>query len=192
MFALLLFIYWFFPDEVLNKVAEALVYEDSLEPAEAIVILGGSSTGSRIKTGARLFHKGYGKIMIFCGEEIYPEVYSHTLMKDLAIKLGIPEKKIISAKLDGEANTWTEGIVNLSLLQENNINSFILVTSAFHTNRAHMTYSNLVSGLGYSYKIYVYPAEDPIIPIKGWWKTRTGKKHIFLEYLSTLNFLIEH
>ena len=78
------------------------------------------------------------------------------------------------------------------LLQENNINSFILVTSAFHTNRAHMTYSNLVSGLGYSYKIYVYPAEDPIIPIKGWWKTRTGKKHIFLEYLSTLNFLIEH
>ena len=95
-------------------------------------------------------------------------------------------------RIEGETSTWGEGIHNLQKLKENKFKSFILVTSAFHTNRAHAVYEKLINHLGYDFKFMVYPAKDNRIPINDWWKSRTGRKHILLEYLSTLNFYREH
>ena len=44
-----------FRESVLQKIGDALVYQDSLEPADAIVVLSGSGTGNRIEAGAHLF-----------------------------------------------------------------------------------------------------------------------------------------
>ena len=187
-----IFSLFFFPDRLLNEVSKFLVHSDTLEPAEAIIVLSGSSTGNRIEAGVILFQKGLGKIIIISGEKIYPGYHTHSLMKNHAINLGVPADKIIASGIEGEISTWGEGIHNLKKLKENKFKSFILVTSAFHTNRAHAVYKKLINQLGYDFKFMVYPAKDNRIPINDWWKSRTGRKHIFLEYLSTLNFYREH
>ena len=187
-----IFSLFFFPDRLLNEVSKFLVHSDTLEPAEAIIVLSGSATGNRIEAGVMLFQKGLGKIIIISGQKIYPGYYTHALMKNHAINLGVPADKIIASEIEGEKSTWGEGIHNLKKLKENKFKSFILVTSAFHTNRAHAVYEKLINYLGYDFKFMVYPAKDNRAPINDWWKSRTGRKSIFLEYLSTLNFYREH
>ena len=187
-----IFSLFFFPDRLLNEVSKFLVHSDTLEPAEAIIVLSGSSTGNRIKAGVILFQKGLGKIIIISGEKIYPGYHTHSLMKNHAINLGVPADKIIASGIKGETSTWGEGIHNLQKLKENKFKSFILVTSAFHTNRAHAVYEKLINHLGYDFKFMVYPAKDNRVPINDWWKSRMAKKYIFMEYLSTLNFYREH
>ena len=152
----------------------------------------GSSTENRIKAGVILFQKGLGKIIIISGEKIFPGYHTHSLMKNHAINLGVPADKIITSRIEGEISTWGEGIHNLQKLKENKFKSFILVTSEFHTNRAHAVYEKLINHLGYDFKFMVYPAKDDRAPINDWWKSRTGTKAIFLEYLATLNFYREH
>ena len=187
-----IFSIFFFPDRLLNEVSKFLVHSDTLEPAEAIIVLSGSATGNRIEAGVMLFQKGLGKIIIISGEKIFPGYHTHFLMKNHAIKLGVPADNIIASRIEGEISTWGEGIHNLQKLKENKFKSFILVTSAFHTNRAHTVYEKLINHLGYDFKFMVYPAKDNRVPINDWWKSRMGRKHIFLEYLSTLNFYREH
>lgn len=181
-----------FQKPVLQKIGDALVHQDRIEPADAIVVLSGSGSGNRIKVGADLLAKGFGKVMIFSGVEGYPGVFQFQNMKHFAIKLGVPEDKIIAKELKGEESTWGEGTFNLQILKENHINSFILVTSSFHTHRAYEIYKKLMADHGYNFKFMVYPAKDNLIPVKDWWKTRNGKKHILIEYLATLNFYLEH
>ena len=192
IFTLSLFIFSLTSDRLMNGVSKFLVHSDPLEPAEVIIVLSGSGTGNRIRAGVELFKKGLGKFILFSGTKVYPGYYTHTLMKNYVIKLGLPEDKIIANKIEGEISTWGEGIHNLEKLQENNFKSFILVTSAFHSYRAHKIYDQLISDLGYNFKWSVYPAEDPRVPINGWWKKRVGKKAIFLEFIKLLYYYIEH
>ena len=187
-----IFSLFFFPDRLLNEVSKFLVHSDTLEPAEAIIVLSGSSTGNRIEAGVILFQKGLGKIIIISGEQSYPGYHTHSFMKNHAINLGVPADKIIASGIEGEISTWGEGIHNLKKLKENKFKSFILVTSAFHTNIAHAVYEKLINHLGYDFKFMVYPAKDNRAPINDWWKSRAGRKSIFMEYLSTLNFYREH
>jgi len=181
-----------FHEACLNKVAEVLVYQDPVEQVDAIIVLAGSGTGNRIRAGVRLFKQGLGKVIIFSGGETYPGTHQYMAMKKLVLTLNVPENKIIAGELKGETNTWGEGITNLKTLQENNLKSFILVTSAFHSNRAHSVYKQLISEMGYDFKMLVSPADDPRVPIQEWWKSRTAKKAILIEYLATVNFMFEH
>lgn len=181
-----------FHEPVLQKLGNILVYQGPLESAEAIVVLSGSGTGNRVQAGATLFKKGLGKFIVISGDKIYPGYYTHTLMKIHAINMGVPEDKIITSKIEGEISTWGEGIDNLKKLKEKNFKSFILVTSAFHSYRAHIIYDQLISDLGYNFNWSVYPAEDPLVPIKDWWKKRVAKKAVFLEFMKLLYFHIEH
>ena len=61
VFIIATFLCFIFSEFLLNCVSRALVYEDTIVKAEAIVVLSGSGTGNRIKTAADLFHKGFGK-----------------------------------------------------------------------------------------------------------------------------------
>jgi uncharacterized SAM-binding protein YcdF (DUF218 family) len=179
---------YLFPEFILTKVSEVLVYEDALVPAEAIVVLTGSWSGNRISGGASLFKKGFGKFVIFAGYDIYPGTNIYVLMKNYAVQLGVSEKNIlIQPEISGELSTWGEGQAILKLLREKDIKNFILVTSKFHTRRAHAVYKKLINESKTNIKFQVYGAKDPDVPVKNWWKTRLGRKVIFMEYLKTLN-----
>jgi uncharacterized SAM-binding protein YcdF (DUF218 family) len=179
-----------FSEPLLNGVSRALVYEDPLVKVEAIVVLAGGR-GSRIEAAARLYREGFGERLFFSGFEIYPETYTSTLMKNYALKLGVPEDKIIASVPEVEVSTRGESIANLELLKKNRIKKIILVTSAFHTRRAKLVYENALSLLGYDIEFLVYPAPDPFVPVEGWWKLRTGQKGIFYEYIKSIAYCFD-
>jgi uncharacterized SAM-binding protein YcdF (DUF218 family) len=176
-----------FSEPLLKGIYRALVYEDPLVKAEAIVVLAGGN-GSRMEAAARLYHEGFGKKLFFSGFRAYPETYTSSLMKKYALKLGVPEDKIFTWIPDVEVSTRGESFANLELLNKNHIKKIILVTSAYHTRRAKLMYENAVSLLEYDIEFLVYPAPDPYVPIEGWWKLRTGKKGVFLEYVKSMAY----
>ena len=176
-----------FSEPLLNGASRALVYKDPLVKTEAIVILSGGS-GNRVEAATRLYNAGFGEKLFFSGFKIYPGTYTSGLMKKYALKLGVPEDKIIASIPDAEVSTRGESEANLKLLNKNHIKKFILVTSAYHTRRSKLMYEKAISILGYDIEFLVYPAPDPFVPIQGWWKIRTGQKGIFFEYLKSIAY----
>ena len=177
-----------FSDSILTGISGALVHEDPLVQAEAIVVLAGSRSGNRIEAGAKLYHDGYAGKLIFSGFKVYPDTYTSMLMKTYALKLKVPEDKIITTIPTAEDSTRGEGMANLKLLKENNIKKFILVTSAYHTRRANLIYKRALSLSGYDMEFLVCPAKDPDVPVQSWWKIRTGQKGIVSEYAKSIAF----
>ena len=182
----------FFSKQLLNGLSQALIHEDNLVPTPAIVVLSGSYTGNRIKTAAKLFHDGFGEKLIFSGFKIYPGTATNELMKKYALKLGVPDSKIVTEISDEESSTRGESIANLKLLKKINARSFILVTSPYHTKRSKLIYQRSINASGGGgVEFSVYPAPDPAVPVKGWWKLRTGQISIFLEYLKFVSFYFD-
>ncbi len=177
-----------FSETLLIGAYRILVHDDPLVNSEAIVVLAGSHTGNRIKEAAKLYHDGHGKKIVFSGFELYPDTNTSTLMKNYALKLGVPEKDIIAEISGGEVSTRGESVSNLEILKKNQIKNFILVTSAFHTRRAKLIYEKTNSLLGHGFKCLVHPANDPLVPIDEWWRMRTGQKAIFLEYVKSIAY----
>jgi uncharacterized SAM-binding protein YcdF (DUF218 family) len=176
-----------FLEQLLTFASKALVYEDPLVKTEVIVVLGGGN-GNRIEAAARLYEDGFGEKLFFSGFRIYPETYTSGLMKKYAIKLGVPGDKIVASIPDVEVSTRGESVANLKLLNKNGIKKFILVTSAYHTRRSKLMYENAIELLGYDIEFLVYPAPDPFVPIKNWWKIRSGQKGLFFEYVKSIAY----
>ena len=176
-----------FSGPLLSGVSRALVYENPLVKAEAIVVLSGGN-GNRVEAAAKLYREGLGEKLFFSGFRVYPKTYTSSLMKKYAIKLGVPKDKIIASIPDVEVSTRGESVANLKLLNKNGIKKFILVTSAYHTRRSKLMYENAIELLGYDIEFLVYPAPDPFVPIKNWWKIRSGQKGLFFEYVKSIAY----
>jgi uncharacterized SAM-binding protein YcdF (DUF218 family) len=187
--AIILFV---FRTPVFEEIGSFLVFQDELEPSDAIVVLSGSTTGNRIEEAVRVFHKGMGKVLVFSGYTYYPGIDSHRGMKQYAIKLGVPDDKIVAEKATGEISTWGEALANLKLLERLNVKSLILVTSSFHTRRSHWVYERAIKNLDMDITLRVQPAYDPKVPYPGWWKIRSGKKKVFDEYIKFIYYFITY
>ncbi len=182
-------ILYIFKTPVLEKIGSALVYQSELVPSDAIVVLAGSNTGNRMEEAVRIFNKRMGKVIVFSGYTYYPGMVSHVGMKQYAIKLGVPEGKIVAEKATGENSTWGEALFNLKQLERLQAKSFILVTSSFHTRRSHWVYQRAIKKLEMDLILRVQPAPDPKVPYPEWWKVRTGQKFVFVEYLKFLYYI---
>ena len=190
VFSVLGSLLFIFKTPVLEKIGSNLVYQTELVPSDAIVVLAGSPTGNRIEEAVRIFDKGMGKVIVFSGYTYYPGMDSHIGMKQYAVKLGVPEDKIITEKATGENSTWGEALSNLEKLERLKAKSFILVTSSFHTRRSHWVYERAIKSLNMDIILRVQPAADPKVPYPEWWKIRSGKKYVFNEYIKFLYYLI--
>ena len=179
-----------FSHSLVNSVSRSFVHEDPLVKSDAIVVLVGSNSGNRIRTAVKLYNEGFADKLVFSGFEIYPGISSGTLMKSYAMSLGVPEDKILyfPAGKEVEASTRGESMANLEFLKKNKMFQFIVVTSSFHTRRARLIYERSISQLDDDFKLMVFPAPDPFVPMEGWWKLRTGQKAIFYESLKLLAY----
>ncbi len=190
--ALMAALIFFYPNPFGDFVFRAVAYGDTLQPSGAIVVLGGASSGVRMRKGVELFKAGYGQWMVFSGNEIYPGYDRETMMKKYAVSLGVPKNKIVAKKIGSEISTWGEAITNLDTLKEMGIKKFILVTSAYHSRRSYKVYCDQIALGDYDMEIRSAPAPDPDAPENGWWKIRSGQNLIFNEYVKSLYYLINY
>lgn len=169
--------------------ASQLVYEDDIKPCDAIVVLAGDNTGDRLIAGVSLFKKGYGRYIVFWGGPAYWKITHAELFLRLLKEYGVgPEFAVWSEEKLFENSTGGEAEVIMRLLERKGAKSFILVTSNYHTARAREVYAPLARKNRMA--MYVYPAQDTSINIKGWWKDRESAKNIILEFEKTLWYKI--
>ena len=173
---------YFLYDDVLNKMAQMLIREDKIEPSDAIVVLsGGNRKGERIETGIELMKAGYGKYLVFWGGTLYWKVtYADLIIRQLQ-EAGITDESVIWSDEELEENsTYGEALVNIRQMKQNGINSFILVTSPYHTSRAASVYEKLIREKGM--KMYVQPSKDSSVKFSEWWRDRHSSKVVYYEW----------
>ena len=81
-----------------------LIVNDELHKADAIVVFSGDN-GPRTEKGVELLKEGLGEYLILSGGIVYDDVTMAELMKNHAIKLGVPKEKIL---IDDKASTTHE------------------------------------------------------------------------------------
>ncbi len=183
--AVLLFILALVHEPVLNYLANQLVYKDDIKPCDAIVVLQGDYTGDRLMTAISLFKGGYGKKIVFWGGPVYWKITNAELFLRQLKASGIgPEFAAWSDERLVQMSTEGESQVNVKLLRKLGAKSFILVTSDYHTARARRVYSGLARKNGMT--MYVFPAQDSSVTLKGWWKDRQSAKIVLLEFEKAL------
>jgi len=127
---------------------------EQVPSADAIVVLGGafshvsdwphpdvSSAGDRYWHGARLFQAGKGQTVILSGGRSPgrpPGMSEAAAGREFLVDLGIPESAL---RLDERALTTRDNAVNVAdLMADENIDSFLLVTSALHMRRSEAAF----------------------------------------------------
>jgi len=180
-----LFLLVLFHQPLLNGLANQLVYKDVLKPADAIVVLAGDHTGERLMSGISLFKKGYGRKIVFWGGPVYWKITNGELFLRQLKENGIgPEFALWSEERLTENSTRGEAQVNMKLLKKMGAQSFILVTSDYHTSRARFVYAPLARDSNMI--MYVCPVQESTVKIRGWWKDRESAKTVLGEIERTV------
>lgn len=118
---------------------------------QAIVVLGGCTdvlspprssieikdSGDRVLHGVRLYQQGAAPLLIFSGGRLDWHSAAASEAQDmsaLAQEMGVPASAIL--RDDASRNTYENAVNTAAILQEQNIERFLLVTSAFHMPRS--------------------------------------------------------
>ena len=129
---------------------------DQLPNVDAIVLLGGDIglplsprlesevRGNRIVHSFRLYRAGKAKIIVISGGNVFPqkEVQAESFYtRDLLIELGVPADSIMVEVTS--RNTYENARETKKLLEANQHDKILLVTSAFHMPRALSVFRTL-------------------------------------------------
>ncbi len=128
---------------------------DPIPAAEAIVVLGGSiqpkspprpwvevsEAGDRVLYGVKLYQEGVAPLLLFSGgridwtqEQNRNDASEANDMAKIAMAMGVPERDIL---LENESlNTYQNAVGTAKILQQKQINTILLVTSALHMPRS--------------------------------------------------------
>jgi uncharacterized SAM-binding protein YcdF (DUF218 family) len=179
---------YLFHEAILNKVGQALVRKDDIKPSDALVVLTGDYTGTRMQAGISLLKKQMGKYIIFNGGKTYWKInHSELVLRQLSAA-GISSEKAVWSDDQNAQSTREEAVVNIRLLKEKGAKSFILITSDYHTARSARVYEKLIHHQGL--EMVVYPVQDPTVKLNGWWKDRSSAKNVLLEFEKTIWYFL--
>jgi uncharacterized SAM-binding protein YcdF (DUF218 family) len=174
-------------------VASFLIVEDSLEPASAIVILGGHLPFREMEA-ATLYRAGWAPAVVIVRgarrEEWkalqdlrieYKEAWE--LSREVLMRQGVPPSAILVPEEEAEG-TLEESQVAARALKPENL-PVILVTSKYHTRRARLTWNYVTQGR--SKAIVRAAGQDPFDPTR-WWRERRFVLSVVREYLGLVNY----
>ncbi len=126
-----------------NVLARALAASSQIQPADAIVVLGGSvyrdgtlgeSSLRRAVQGIVLYHRGLAPLIIFSGTSYEGSPVEAEVRASLARQLRVPEKAIL---LEPRAQTTAEEARNIaSILRQRGAKRILLVSGSLHLPRA--------------------------------------------------------
>jgi len=181
---------------VLTAAGSFLVTVDDLERADIITVLMGA-TPSRVVKGVELYREGYGEYLVavrsrdFDNYALLEELGLEPpgavdINRNIALEMGLPEDSFVI--LEGRADsTWEEALALREFMQENELNSVIIVTSLYHSTRAQKTFQKV---LGEGYTVLSRPSPYDHFEPQEWWKERRQALQLLLEYQKMLNYYL--
>lgn len=194
MFLLLLLAAWITFTPFL---AEELIVEKSLERADVMLVLAGSSVYTeRTNRAAELYQQGIAPLVILTDdgtrggwsrlEQRNPPFVESA--KANLIARGVPAEHIEIIKPDGSGTIYEARIFREKARQAN-WRSVLLVTSAYHTRRTLWTFERELANEKISVGIAA-PAGRPTPSANYWWLTPRGWNAVAGEYVKSLYYWV--
>ncbi len=178
----------------LPKVAEYLIVQDELIPADVIVVMSGR--GSRYQYAIRLFKEGYARYIMFNynGEDIFNVVGvrfdPEEMIKNLAISNGIPLDRIFT---DGRCtSTYEDMLYARENIIKNQFKSAIFVSNNFHMRRVYLTFKKVFSGSDVKPIFICIPLKKWELNPDGWWTREQDLIVVFNEYIKLLFYYFKY
>jgi uncharacterized SAM-binding protein YcdF (DUF218 family) len=193
---LLVILAFAFRAPILTRIADFLIINDELQPADAIFLLS-SDVNTRPFRVAELYKQGFAPIIVICRAEDTPVVELGLVANDTDIavgvmeKLGVPPEKIIILTIPGGVtSTFDEAAAFRQYVEANQVRRIILVTSAFHTRRASWIVDKALSGLPITLETAAVPYAD--FDQTTWWQNETGLITLNNEYIKLFFYLFKY
>jgi len=177
---------------ILREIGSFLVVEDALQPAAAIVVLGGQPPFREMEA-ARLFTQHWApKVMVIRGaaweeqQTLWKLGISSKeaweISREVLLRLGVPASDVIVPEGRAEGTLEELQLAFKTIGPESK--PIILVSSKYHTRRVRLTWSYVTHGQATA---IVRGAEnDPFDPLH-WWSQRRFALSVVREYLGILH-----
>ena len=173
----------------LNALGVALITDDPLHPADAILVLGGESRdGDRVQHAVKLFKRGLAPLLVLSGTPMGFRTHEVDIMRRHAEFLGVPPARILSVKHDSDSTKEEAGVV-VPILKRRGLKEVILVTSNYHTARAKRIFEGAAGRSGPHF--LASPVDDGLFEPDGWWMRRRYAKTFVYEAIKTVWSAIE-
>lgn len=167
-----------------------LIVNDELHKVDAIVVFSGDN-GPRTEKGVELLKEGLGEYLILSGGIVYDDVTMAELMKNHAMKLGVPEEKIL---IDDKASTTHENAeFTKKIIEENNFKSIIVVTSEYHSRRSKLAMEKTLKNTlidGQQVKVMSANSTEEKFTTK-WWASGNSILIVISEYLKLMGYWLK-
>lgn len=171
----------------LPAIGEFLVQADQPEQAEIIVVLAGDGYGDRIMKAVELAAEGFAPKILVDGPTEFYGVSEADLAIPFAVSRGASRRIFDPFPMEATSTMEESQLVDEEL-RRRGVAKALVVTSNFHTRRARSIFRKHGSG-EVDYVFIAAPNRD--FRPEDWWLSREGRKTVLLEYLKTLNSLLE-
>jgi uncharacterized SAM-binding protein YcdF (DUF218 family) len=178
--------------------AKFLITEAPLDKADAIVVLGGSATyKERAHEAARLLFEGRSRLILITNDNMRGP-WSSTEQRNLFFyersfeelrKAGVPPQNIDLA-VKPVTSTYEEAQVVKEYVQQNKMQSILIVTSAYHSRRALWVYSRVFRDTGIRVGLMSSPPGEESPPPATWWLSARGWNFVPTEYVKMVYYLV--
>jgi len=169
---------YLFRAPILRSVGGWYVVNESLQPADAIVVLGDDNYfADRAARAAELFHARWAPHVVASGRYLRPYASLTQLMQKDLTDRGVPLSAIVLLPIEA-TNTREEAIEIRELAKRQHWTRLLVVTSNYHTRRVHFVYARVFDS---SIDVRVVAAPDSYFDPDHWWQSRWGAKTLFTE-----------
>ena len=173
----------------LKALGAALITDDPLHPAGAILVLAGESReGDRVRHAVQLFKRGLAPLLVLSGTPMGFRTHEAEVMRQHAEFLGVPPARILIVKHDSDSTREEAGVV-VPILKRRGLKEVILVTSNYHTARAKRIFERAAGPYGPHF--LASPVNDGLFEPDGWWMRRRYAKTFVYEAIKTVWSAIE-
>jgi len=175
---LLIALAYAFRSQILTGMADLLVVNDPLQPADMIFVLNGDYN-TRPFRASELYEQGLAPVIVIAKAEMLPAEKLGLAPNDTDVsinvmkKLGVPPEKIVVLPVEGgTTSTFDEAIALRQYIESHNVRSLILLTSAFHTRRAKWIFDRELAGLPVRLEVAAVPHYG--FDESNWWQSEDG------------------
>lgn len=161
---------------LLRGAAGAWIVNESLSPADLIVVLGGGAD-TRPFEAARLFHLGLAPKILVMNPRPSPAVQlglvgtEAALSRGILLRQGVPDNDIIMAATL-VTNSFDESMVVRNWSATNGVRRVIIPTDVFHTRRVRWLYRKELRATGITAEIEAVPPHE--YTVQDWWQHEQG------------------
>jgi len=168
----------------LNALGTALIADDPLGSADAILVLAGESReGARVTHAVNLYKRGLAPLLVLSGTPMGFRTHEADVTQRHAEYLGVPTARILAVKHDSESTREEAGVI-VSVLQRKGLKEVILVTSNYHTGRAKRIFQKMAGPAGP--RFLASSVDDGYFHPDGWWMHRKDAKTFVYEAIKTV------